>query len=239
MLFCAGLGSRLYPITKDIPKALAPLNNETLLSYNLKFLAAQGVDHFVINLHHFGEKIKDYLSKHNNFALNISFSEEVDLLDTAGGLAKAYALFKPGSDPILLYNVDVVSNINLNSFYKYHIEKKAAISLAVRERKTSRYLLFDDQDQLFGWLNKNTGEKRLKPNSPDFGFEKAFSGIHLINPGVLAALDPERKYSLTHFYLEQMERFRINAFSHDTDYWFDCGKPETLKAAAEFLGSQK
>lgn len=229
MIFAAGLGTRLYPITKDIPKALAPFGKTTLLGYNLDFLSKQGVSNFVINTHHFAEKIKLYLEENNNFGLNIKLIHETELLDTAGGLANAINLFEDAQD-ILLYNVDVISNIDINAFYKYHKNNNGSVTLAVRNRKTSRYLLFDDNNRLIGWQNKISGEviwcskQKLNAN------KLAFSGIHWINSSIFSALKP-LKQSLIPFYLENGIDKKIMAFNHSNDLWFDCGKPESLHLA--------
>ena len=229
MIFAAGLGTRLYPITKDKPKALAPFASTTLLAYNLQFLASEGVSEFVINTHHFWQKISEYLEQNNNFGLNITISHEEILLDTAGGLAKARKYFGENED-ILLYNVDVICNIDIQKMYSYHKAHKASATLAIRKRATSRYFLFNNQNLLKGWVNKNTQEvKSCQEDISDFE-EYAFSGIHIINTDLIKDIKQEKK-SITPFYLQEACSKTIIGYKHNDDSWFDCGKIETLKKA--------
>lgn len=228
MIFAAGLGTRLFPITKDKPKALAPFKDNTLLGYNLNFLAQQGITKFVINTHHFANKIEEYLESNNNFGLDIQLSYEENLLDTAGGLAKA-AHFFDKDDNVLLYNVDVISNIDIQKMLDFHIEQNAAATLAVRNRLTSRYLLFNSDNILVGWRNRNTDEEISCRESKNSN-ELAFSGIHWINMSLINKLEI-KKSSIIPFYLEEGKDHNILAYKHDNDYWFDCGKPETLLLA--------
>jgi NDP-sugar pyrophosphorylase family protein len=232
MIFAAGLGTRLYPITKDRPKAMAEVNGITLLEHNIRFIAAQGFDEIIVNVHHFADKVIDFLKAKNNFGLQIEVSYEKELLDTAGGLAKAADFFD--DDDFLLYNVDVVSNIDLRKMLAHHQQNKAIATLAIRQRETSRYLLFDENHHLAGWRNKSTGEEIVVRTKGDFS-EFAFSGIHIISPKMLPLLGDIRKHSLTPFYLEIAKENTIAGYEHNDDSWFDCGKPETLKQAENYL----
>lgn len=232
MLFSAGLGTRLQPLTDNLPKALAPFGNTTLLGYNLKFLASQGIDRFIINTHHFAKKIEEYLKKNEYFDLDIQISYEKKLLDTAGGVAKVRELIK--DDQILLYNVDVVSDIDIDKLYNYHCENRADITLAVRDRKTSRYLLFDEHNIMTGWKNEKTEEIKLCDKEKEYK-KLAFSGINLINTGILDEIGPVEKKSLIAFYLDICNERNILAYTHDNDHWFDCGTVEKLKKAESFV----
>lgn len=232
MIFSAGLGTRLYPLTNNLPKALAPIGNTTLLEYNLKFLASQGIDKFIINTHHFADKIENYLEKNDFFGLDIYISYEKELLDTAGGVAKVRNRIK--DDQILLYNVDIISNIDIDKLYNYHCQHKADITLAVRNRTTSRYLLFDEDNIMTGWKNKKTGEIKLYDTEKQYK-ELAFSGISLINRDVLDEIGPVEKKSLIDFYLDICKERNISAYIHDDDYWFDCGSVEKLKKAEKYI----
>jgi NDP-sugar pyrophosphorylase family protein len=232
MIFAAGLGTRLYPITKDRPKAMAEVNGITLLEHNIRFIAAQGFDEIIVNVHHFADKVIDFLKAKNNFGLQIEVSYEKELLDTAGGLAKAADFFD--DEDFLLYNVDVVSNIDLRKMLAHHQQNKAIATLAIRQRETSRYLLFDENHHLAGWRNKSTGEEIVVRTKGDFS-EFAFSGIHIISPKMLPLLGDIRKHSLTPFYLEIAKENTIAGYEHNDDSWFDCGKPETLKQADNYL----
>jgi NDP-sugar pyrophosphorylase family protein len=235
MIFSAGLGTRLYPVSKDRPKALAPFNGETLLSYNLNYLASQGIDHFVINTHHFATKIAEYLDQNDNFGLDIKLSYEPVLLDTAGGIAHALHFFNRYDTPVLFYNVDVITNISINSMLGIHETLENDATLAVRNRKTSRYLLFDNNERLAAWKNQHTSEFRPKGFKVTNEKSMAFSGIQLISRNVLANFEQNRVYSLIDFYLENMDQLKIGAYHHDSDYWFDCGKPDTLHEAEEHI----
>jgi NDP-sugar pyrophosphorylase family protein len=235
MIFAAGLGTRLYPITKDRPKAMAEVNGITLLEHNIRFIAAQGFDEIIVNVHHFADKVIDFLKSKNNFGLRIEVSYEKELLDTAGGLAKAASFFD--DEDFLLYNVDVVSNIDIQKMLAHHQQNKAIATLAIRQRETSRYLLFDENNHLAGWRNKTTGEEIVVRTKGDFS-EYAFSGIHIISPKMLPLLGDIRKHSLTPFYLEIAKENTIAGYEHNTDAWFDCGKPETLAQAANYLNSK-
>ena len=234
MIFAAGLGTRLYPITKDRPKAMAEVNGITLLEHNIHFIAAQGFDEIIVNVHHFADKVIDFLKAKNNFGLQIEVSYEKELLDTAGGLAKAADFFD--DEDFLLYNVDVVSNIDLQKMLAHHQQNKAIATLAIRQRETSRYLLFDENHHLAGWRNKSTGDSILVGAYGRTPLrELAFSGIHIISPKMLPLLGEIRKHSLTPFYLEIAKENTIAGYEHNNDAWFDCGKPETLKQAENYL----
>jgi len=234
MIFAAGLGTRLYPITKDRPKAMAEVNGVTLLEHNIRFIAAQGFDEIIVNVHHFADKVINFLKSKDNFGLNIEVSHETELLDTAGGLAKAAHFF--GDEDFLLYNVDVVSNIDLRKMLQHHQNNKAIATLAIRNRATSRYLLFNENQHLVGWRNKNTGEEILVGQQNKESLKEfAFSGIHIISPQMLSLLGEIRKHSLTPFYLQIAKENTIAGYEHDADSWFDCGKPETLAQAALYL----
>ena len=236
MIFAAGLGTRLYPITKDRPKAMAEVNGITLLEHNIRFIAAQGFDEIIVNVHHFADKVIDFLKSKSNFGLQIEVSYEKELLDTAGGLAKAVDFFD--NEDFLLYNVDVVSNIDLQKMLIHHQQNKAIATLAIRQRETSRYLLFDEDYHLAGWRNKSTGDEILVgANSFTSLQEFAFSGIHIISPKMLPLLGEIRKHSLTPFYLEIAIEHTIAGYEHNDDAWFDCGKPETLEQASNYLKS--
>mgnify|MGYP000884082042 CR=1 FL=1 len=237
MIFAAGLGTRLYPITKDKPKALAPFMESTLLEYNLRYLAENGVEKFVINTHHFADKIEKYLARHDNFGLNISISHEINLMDTAGGFAQALPYFNLKEEPILLYNVDVISNFDPGEMRRMHLEYEHDITLAVRNRETSRYLLFNADNGLCGWKNTKTGAQIpeiIETETNSF----AFSGIQMISPSVIRKFETEKVYSLIEFYLNEMLNCKIKAYPHDSNYWFDCGKTESLQKAENYISAQ-
>lgn len=234
MLFAAGLGTRLRPLTNDKPKALVEIQKGvTLLEYNLRYLQSFGINTVVVNIHHFGEKVLEKLAKHNNFGSQILISDERDqVLETGGGLQKAAPFFE-GEKDILLYNVDVVSNIDLHQMLDYHQQQGGLATLACRQRTSSRYLLFEGQ-QLCGWQNTKTGEI-INPLGKSNYTPLAFSGIHIIQQDLLAMLTQGGCYSITPTYLELMAKGqKIVAYQHDQDAWFDVGKPEKLSVARQF-----
>ena len=159
MIFAAGLGTRLYPYTADRPKALVEVAGKTLLQRAIEKVSSAGYNDLVINVHHFGDQIIRFLKVNQNFWLNITISDERDqLLDTGGGILKAAPWLK-GDQTFLVYNVDVLSNLDLNLFLQYHHKRGGLATLAVRDRKTARYLVFDELMQLTGWRNIKTGEE--------------------------------------------------------------------------------
>lgn len=234
MLFAAGLGTRLRPLTNDKPKALVELNGKTLLERAILYLKSFGIDKLVINIHHFGDKVLDFLAANNNFGCTIYISDERgELLETGGGLQKAAPLL--GQQPFVVYNTDVITNLDIKAMYQAHLKEDALVTLAVRERETSRYLLFTGSGQLCGWRNKQTGELKLSKATKSIPKEYAFSGIHVISPKLFDLMEQKGKFSITTTYLRLAETERILAYPHQTDYWFDLGKPERLEEASIFL----
>jgi MurNAc alpha-1-phosphate uridylyltransferase len=232
MLFAAGLGTRLAPITNDRPKALAEVNGQPLIFHVLKKLENEGIERVVINTHHFAERLENWI-REQKFNMEIIISHEEELLDTGGGLAKAAEYFTDGD--ILLYNVDVLSNINIQKMNSFHQESNSLVTLAVRKRETTRYFLFNKKQKLIGWKNTKTKVTIFTTDSTKNYNELAFSGIHIVKHEFLKLLGHPEKFSLTPFYLELAKTHTLSAYQHDEDYWFDCGKIETLKAAEKFL----
>ncbi len=241
MIFAAGLGTRLRPLTNDRPKALVEIGGKTMLERVITKLSTTGFDDITINIHHFGEKIIDFLRKNDNFGLNIHISDERDLLlDTGGGILKARHLLD-GDEPFLVHNADILTDIDLNAMYQSHLESKAMATVLVKDRKTSRYFVFDNDHRLQGWINRSTGETR-----PD-GFvhregmhELAFGGIHIISPSIFNELEKyskgQPKFSITPFYVDECHNHLIKGYVQSTPYnWLDVGKPETLKEAEILL----
>ena len=228
MIFAAGLGTRLRPLTDIVPKALVTVGNMTLLEYAIRKLMYYGFNEIIINVHHFPDMIVEYLKLNHNFGATITISDERDLLlDTGGGLKKAASFFT-GSEPLLLYNVDIVSEINLGKLYEFHLHHGSLCTLAVRDRETSRYFLFDDKNLLCGWWNKKTGEKKIARNTV-VQIPRAFSGIHIVNPAALTLLSETNVFSLVDFYLQIAATQNILAFEHTADSWTDVGKLQTLE----------
>ncbi len=243
MVLAAGLGTRLRPLTDNRPKALVEINGRTLLEITLGRLRDAGVREVIVNVFHFADMIAGYLKANSGFGMRVEISREEVLLDTGGGLKKAAHFFSEGSagqgEPFLLHNVDVLSAIDLRRMMQFHVENRALAVLAVQQRRTSRYLLFDDQLQLRG--RRSTGEDG--PDSPHPGMDPspplhalAFSGIHVISPRLLPRLVELGAFSIIQSYLRlASEGEKILAFRADEYYWRDLGTPESVAQAAQDL----
>lgn len=235
MIFAAGRGTRLGTITQDIPKALVEVNGKPILEHTILNLQRQGFNEIILNVHHFSSQIIDFIRSKNNFGIRIEISDETEnLLDTGGGLKKASWFFE-GNQPFLVHNVDVLTDLDLNGFYKAHLESGALATLAVRKRKTVRYLLSDENGVLCGWKNLKTGEEKIvKDYSGDLQ-EVAFSGIHVISPELLKKLPDRKVFSMIEVYLSLAGEYKIMVFNHGNTRWLDIGKPETLGQAGKMF----
>jgi NDP-sugar pyrophosphorylase family protein len=239
MVLAAGLGTRLRPLTNDRPKALVELGGRTLLEIALTRLASFGVREVIINVHHFADLVIQYLKDKENFGLQVEISREELLLDTGGGLKKAgwFFLQDPNrlDEPFLLHNVDVVSTIDFQHLLGFHKENHALATLAVQERESSRYLLFDEQGELSGRRIGRDQEPELvswKPNQQAL----AFSGIHMISPRLLPQMTEEGVFSIIATYLRLAgQGEKILAFRADEYYWRDLGKIDDLRQAGQDL----
>ncbi len=237
MIFAAGLGTRLRPLTNDRPKALVEIGGKTMLERVITRLAEAGFDDIIINIHHFGQKIIDFLDANNNFGLDIHISDERNmLLDTGGGILKARTLLGC-NEPFLVHNADILTDIDLKAMWQCHIESGAIATLLVKKRKTCRYLVFDDDYRLRGWINHSTGETRpLELTHCKDGHEMAFGGIHVISPGIFEHLEKysqgQAKFSITPFYVDECHKLLIKGYVQGSPYsWIDVGKPESLADA--------
>jgi len=233
LILAAGRGTRLGPLTEKLPKALVRIGKTTLLEYAVKTLAKQGFDELVINVHHYGEEIVKFLKKKHNFGLKIEISDEREqLLDTGGAIKKAAPFFRDNV-PFVVYNVDVLTNLDLKSMLRDHISSGALATLAVRHRESSRHLLVDEEGRLRGWKNVKTGERRGSVAAND---EVAFSGIHIIQPDLFNFF-PEGKevFSIIDMYLEISADQLIRTHVHDNSLWMDAGKAETFGQAESLL----
>lgn len=249
MIFAAGLGTRLKPLTDTIPKALVRVGGEPLIKRVILNLAAAGVERIVVNVHHFAEQIIDYLQDNDNFGLDIRISDETaGLLETGGGIKKAAPLFD-STAPILIHNVDILSNVDLREFYQIASqsekgkvkseESECDAVLLVSWRKTKRYLLFNDDMKLVGWTNIETGEVRspYPELNPKECRMYAFAGIHALSPRLLKMMDefPDR-FGIIDFYLKACATHNIKGYVKDDLKLMDIGKLDTLAQAEEFLG---
>ncbi len=236
MLFAAGLGTRLRPLTNDRPKALVEVNGMSLLEIVIRRLKKAGFKDIIINVHHFADLVIDFLRKNQNFGINIVISDErEDLLETGGGLKKA-AWFFEDEKPFLVHNTDILSSIDLNAFYQWHCQTAAIASLATRQRDTSRYLLFkENTNELWGWTNIKTNKYRWSRRASIVFEKRAFSGIHIINPRLFDYFPEENRFSIIDVYLKAAKEEQILAYPHDQDIWLDAGKPEQIVEAEKIL----
>ncbi|MDD3459146.1 MAG: nucleotidyltransferase family protein [Weeksellaceae bacterium] len=232
ILFAAGLGTRLKPFTDNHPKALAKVNGKTLLERNIEYLKSYGISEFVINVHHFANQIVDFLEKNENFGVKIQISDETsELLETGGGLVKAKDLL--GNEPFLVMNVDILTDLNISELMKFHWDHQPLVTLAVSDRKSSRKLLFEENNQLKGWKNLNSGERIIASEKPLT--EKAFSGIHIINPEIFKKMPNSGKFSIMTTYMELMKTEKILGFDHSGGVLVDVGKPESIAEAEKIF----
>jgi NDP-sugar pyrophosphorylase family protein len=237
MILAAGLGTRLRLLTNDRPKALVEVGGRTLLEITLSRLRHFGVQQVIVNVHHFADMVVDYLKANNGFGMNIEVSREEELLDTGGGLKKAAWFFLTDSterdEPFILHNVDVISTIDLARMMQFHNESEALATLAVQDRETSRYLLFDEQRQLCGRrTGRDQAPELVRPSQQVQAW--AFSGIHIISPHLLDMMTEEGAFSIVTSYLRlAAQGEQILAFRADKYYWRDLGRPENVAQAEQ------
>ena len=237
MIFAAGLGTRLKPLTDHMPKALVPVAGKPMLEHVIGKLKAAGFDEVVINVHHFADQIIDFLKEKDNFGIRIWISDESEeLLDTGGGIKKAAPYF---DEPFLVHNADILSNIDLKAMYNYHLTSSNDATLLVSPRKTVRYLLFDEGNRLQGWVNKDT--LQTKPEGfvyhPEVQKEYAFGGIHVISPTLFKYMGDgwTGKFSIMDFYLKTCHEAQLGGYVKEDLQLIDIGKPDTLAKAEDFI----
>ena len=239
MVLAAGLGTRLRPLTDDRPKALVEINERTLLEITLTRLRRFSVSEVIVNVHHFADMILQFLAAKQNFGMRVAISHEDELLDTGGGLRKAAWFFLEDcrDEPFLVHNVDVLSNIDLAQMVRFHDEHHALATLAVQDRPSSRYLLFDQQELLCG--RRFEREQRTELAGAIEPLQAlAFCGIHVISPRLLGMMTETGAFSIIETYLHLAARGdRIAAFRADGAYWRDLGTLDHLKQASDDVGS--
>ena len=241
MIFAAGMGTRLKPMTDNTPKALIPINGRPMLEHVILKLKDAGFHQIVINVHHLGDQIIDFLATNNNFGVQIHISDERDrLLDTGGGIRKARRFFENSDEPFLVHNVDILSDMNLKELYDFHLRNGSVATLLASRRKTSRYLLFNTERKLRGWINKDTGQVKPEGFHYDESLyrEYAFSGIHVFSPAVFRLMEAPRwegKFSIMDFYLATCGQTDYSGYLAEKLELIDIGKPETLARAEEFV----
>jgi len=234
MLFAAGLGTRLHPLTLTKPKALVEVAGKTLLQRSIELLVLHGITEIVINVHHFSNLIQTYLAAHHNFGIAIHVSDETDLLlDTGGGLKKASNFFK-GDEPIVVLNSDIVCNSNLTEIIQFHIKNRALATLAVRKRESNRNFLFNSSHELCGWQNVKE-QKEILCKQGELLYPLAFSGIQIISPRLFSYFPDEPIFSLVQLYLEAANTEKILGFQHDNEYWFDAGSLSKIEKIELFF----
>jgi mannose-1-phosphate guanylyltransferase len=236
MILAAGLGTRLRPLTDSRPKALVEVGQMPLLEIVIRRLKYFGFTDIIINVHHFAEQIIHFLERNDRFGIRIEISDERNqLLDTGGGLKKAMHFFDD-DQPFLLCNTDILSNIDLHTFYEAHLQSPGALAtLAVRRRESSRYFIFNEQQMLHGWVNVNTGEMIAARHQGRHFQLQAFSGFHIISPMIFRLMPSNNVFSIIDIYLDAAAHHPIMAYAHDDDFLLDVGKVNALKEAEELV----
>jgi len=233
MIFCAGLGTRFKPWTDKHPKALALVNGKSLLQRNIEYLQQYGIKDVIVNVHHFADQVIEAIKKNNGWGSHITISDETDkVLETGGGLLKAKNLFTAG-EKFITCNVDILTDLNLDKLIAFHEKHKPFISFGVTNRKTSRNFLFDETNQLCGWINNNTGEQRISIQKENL-VQKAYSCVVVFEYDIFELMPFTGKFSLTDVYLELAKKHTILGYDHSGDKLADVGKTESI-AVAEML----
>jgi NDP-sugar pyrophosphorylase family protein len=229
MILAAGVGSRLRPLTDEIPKALLDVGGVPMIERVIRRLKAAGVTEVVVNLFHLGDRIVEFLASQGDFGLRIEFTREAELLDTGGGLKNAAWFFDDGR-PFFLHNVDVLSDIDLQGLLRFHHKVGALATLAVQSRPSARQLVFDRDGRLCG-RESPEGVEWAKGLRNDVE-RLAFTGIHVIDPAIFPRMTETGVFPITQTYLRLAgEGERIAAYRADGRYWQDIGSPEKLEAA--------
>ena len=232
MIFAAGVGKRLGELTTSLPKALIEINRKTVLRLAVEKLTTHGFNDIIVNVHHLADMVEKEIESLRKSGYNITVSDERDLLlETGGGLFKARWFFN--NNPFVLYNTDIVTDLNLTSLYRFHLEKRGIASLAVRNRPGNRFFLIDSEGKIRGWRNKSTGEEVIAGGIPDGLAEIAFSGIHMVNPEIFNYME-EGIYTMTTLYLKLASDQRIYTFRHDEGFWADIGTKENLEIVRKY-----
>lgn len=232
-ILAAGLGTRLKPLTDSLPKALVEVNGISLLEHNINKLISFGCKHIIINVHHFSEKIIEHVAN-KNYNADIFISNETEqLLDTGGGLIKAKNYFDFSKD-ILVHNVDILSKIDFNDLFNQHKEQNNLATLAVSQRQTGRYLLFDKNNKLCGWENTKTNERIISNQSNEL-IPFGFSGIQIIKPELIDLIKNEGAFPIIPEYLKLSTSHPVYSYIHSKDIWVDVGKIEAIEKAERLL----
>ncbi|MBI4646040.1 MAG: nucleotidyltransferase family protein [Bacteroidia bacterium] len=235
MIFAAGLGTRLAPLTNTKPKALIEINGVALLEIVIKNLIKQGITDIIVNVHHLVQSIIDFLDEKQNFGINICISVEKEKpLETGGGLMKASWFFNDDK-PFLVHNVDIIANIDFNKMYDIHLQSGNIATLAVRNRKTSRYFLFDKYEYLCGWENMKNSEIRITRKPASKLHSLAFSGIQILSPEIFNFIEEKGVFSITDVYIRLAADHKIGNYHDDDSLWIDIGNVENLRLAEKIF----
>jgi len=236
MIFAAGLGTRLMPLTKNRPKALVTVNGTPLLEIAIENLKAQGVTDIIINVHHFADQIIAFVKEKKFFDINIEFShEKKKLLNTGGGLKKALPFFDVGK-PFIIWNADIISTVDLGKMLEKHQKENAIATLLTRHRNTSRYLIFDEHNVLTGWANMIEG--KIKLSKLEKAKERrllAFGGIHIVSPEIVKYMPDEKVFSIIDVYLEAAKEEKLIGFLDNEIEWIDVGRVENVEPAGSIV----
>jgi N-acetyl-alpha-D-muramate 1-phosphate uridylyltransferase len=239
MILAAGLGTRFKPWTDQHPKALALVNGKTLLQRNIEWLQQYGIRDLIVNVHHFADQVKQAIEQNKGWGSRISISDESnEVLETGGGLKKAAWFF--GQDHFVLLNVDILTDLNLLAMMEQHQQNEDQVTLAITNRESIRYFLFNNAGNLCGWRNTKTGEEK----GPSLTYsdkgkttlsQKAFSGIHIINPLLFSHIKQTGKFSMVDVYLDLCSEISIKGFDHSGSKLVDVGRPESVEIAEELF----
>lgn len=230
MIFAAGLGTRFKPWTDKHPKALAIVNKKSLLQRNIEYLQQYGITDVVVNVHHFADQLIEAIEVNKGWGSNVIISDESnEVLETGGGLLKARPLLE-GNEPFITLNSDILTDLNITKLLDYHQQHKAFVSFGITNRKTSRYLLFDETQRLCGWRNVNTGEEKISIPGKEL-HQMAYSCVVVFEPTIFDLIPQKGKFSLTETYLSLASSQLILGYDHTGDRLVDVGKPESVAIA--------
>lgn len=237
MILAAGLGKRLGKLSETLPKALVDINGKTALQLAVEKCSSHGFNDIIINVHHFADMVENEVTRLNKMGFMISVSDERSmLLETGGGLFNARNFFD--ERPFLIYNVDIITDLNISALYNYHLLRKGLATLAVRHRQGSRFFLVDSSGIIRGWRNNATGEQIICREVSEELSEIAFSGVHIIDPLIFKYMD-QGMYTMTSLYLQLASEHEIYTFTDDSGYWGDIGTPESLEYARKVFYYRK
>lgn len=235
LLLAAGLGTRLKPFTDKHPKALATVHGKTLLEWNIRYLQRYGIGDVIVNVHHFADQIEETLRANDGFGSRVSFSDERDaVLETGGGLLKAAPFFS-GEEAFVVMNVDALTTLDLGKMLERHCRQRPVATLAIQQRETSRFLLFDDDLRLCGWRNIGPPliERNARPCENPKGY--GFVGIQILTPAFLGSIRRSGKFSIIDAYMDAAPEHAVKGYDCTDDLFIDVGKPETLARASELF----